>query len=77
MECKGPKSTVFSEVFVVEIDTFWNVKWECSHLQAANVTVEIDTFWNVKGSKWNIALRIADVEIDTFWNVKGFVHLRI
>ena len=35
-------------VAFVEIDTFWNVKWECSHLQAANVTVEIDTFWNVK-----------------------------
>ena len=47
VECKSSYVTYGSGVFLVLIDTWWNVNMVTKNLQAKYADVLIDTWWNV------------------------------
>ena len=69
VECEFIRKRMSAQIFLVLIDTWWNVNILSYFACVISRHVLIDTWWNVNTLVKNIPKIIKAVLIDTWWNV--------
>ena len=71
VECEFIRKRMTAQIFLVLIDTWWNVNLLNVTLTELPEWVLIDTWWNVNATGTDSNKNLSAVLIDTWWNVNA------